>query len=168
MTQQPGPRPAVAFASTRRPISRRRFLRGAGVALALPPLEAMQPPFARAAEKTPPRRLFAVCNNLGLLPGRSLVVQQDYLYSQWVAWLHVTMEFYADYFEYVCDTGVNSVVFRNTRAIPESVLRPQTVESLTTAEKTALMDRAAGRFEGKQRELILSAKAEFLQMLNAS
>jgi hypothetical protein len=70
MTQQPGPRPAVAFASARRPISRRRFLRGAGVALALPLLEAMQPPFARAAEKTPPRRLFAVCNNLGLLPGR--------------------------------------------------------------------------------------------------
>lgn len=56
-----------------------------------------------------------------LIPGKSLVVHQDYLYTQWVAWLHVTMEFYADYFEYVCDTGVNSVVFRCTRRIPEDV-----------------------------------------------
>jgi BMFP domain-containing protein YqiC len=58
----------AAFASTRRPVSRRRFLRGAGVALALPLLESMQAPFARAADATPPRRLFCICNNLGLLP----------------------------------------------------------------------------------------------------
>ncbi len=103
-----------------------------------------------------------------LIPGRSLVVQQDYLYHHGVAWLHVTMELYADYFEYVCDTGVNSVVFLNTTAIPASVLRRQTVESLTISEKTALMDRAASRFEGPQRELMLSAKADFLAMLKAS
>ena len=69
MTHQPGPTSAAPFASTRRPISRRRFLRGAGVALALPLLEAMRPPFARAADGPVPRRLFGVCNNLGLLPG---------------------------------------------------------------------------------------------------
>jgi BMFP domain-containing protein YqiC len=56
------------FASTRRPISRRRFLRGAAVALALPALEAMQASFARAADPAP-RRLFCICNNLGVLPG---------------------------------------------------------------------------------------------------
>jgi BMFP domain-containing protein YqiC len=56
------------FASTRRPVSRRRFLRSAGVALTLPLLESMQAPFARAAEGLAPRRLFCVCNNLGLLP----------------------------------------------------------------------------------------------------
>jgi SAM-dependent methyltransferase len=100
-----------------------------------------------------------------LIPGRSVVVQQDYLYHHWVAWLHVTMEYYADYFEYVCDTGVNSVVFRHTRRIPEGVLREKTVESLTTAEKTELMDRAATRFEGAQRELLRSAKEHFLEML---
>jgi SAM-dependent methyltransferase len=103
-----------------------------------------------------------------LVPGRSLVVQQDYLYHHWVGWLHVTMEFYAEYFEYVCDTEVNSVVFLNTRKIPESVLRRHTVESLSVAEKTVLMDRAADRFEGRKRDLILSAKAHFLEMLRAS
>jgi hypothetical protein len=56
------------FASTRRPISRRRFLRGAAVAIALPFLESMRAPFARAAGPVP-RRMFCVCNNLGVLPG---------------------------------------------------------------------------------------------------
>ena len=100
-----------------------------------------------------------------LIPGRSLVIQQDYLYHHWVGWLHVTMEFYADYFEYVCDTGVNSVVFLNTKKIPDSVLRRHTVQSLAKADKIDLMDRAAGRFEGGKRELMLSAKAHFLELL---
>jgi SAM-dependent methyltransferase len=96
-----------------------------------------------------------------LIPGRSLVVQQDYLYHHWVGWLHVTMEYYADCFEYVCDTDVNSVVFLNTKKVP--VVR-DTVGGLTRGERAALADRAASRFDGKKRELILSAKAHFLEM----
>jgi len=103
-----------------------------------------------------------------LIPGRSIVVQQDYLYHHWVAWLHITMEFYSDYFEYVCDTGTNSVAFLNTKEIPANVLRERTVASLTIAEKTELMDRAANRFEGPKRDLLLAAKAHFLEMLEAS
>ena len=75
------------------------------------------------------------------------------------------MEFYSDYFEYVCDTGVNSVAFLNTKRIPDGVLREKTVESLTTAEKIELMDRAASRFTGRQAELLRSAKQHFLEML---
>ena len=61
--------------STRQPISRRHFLRGFGVAMALPFLDSMIVPFARSAEvssplapNAAPRRMFAICNNLGLLP----------------------------------------------------------------------------------------------------
>ncbi len=55
--------------STHRALSRRHFLRGTGVVLALPLLDAMRPAFARAAETTQvPRRFFGICNNLGLLP----------------------------------------------------------------------------------------------------
>lgn len=103
-----------------------------------------------------------------LIPGKSVVIQQDYLYHHWVAWIHVTMEFYSDYFEYVCDTGVNSVAFLNTRTIPEDVLREKTVESLTTAQKIELMERAASRFTGKQAKLLRSAKQHFLEMLGES
>jgi SAM-dependent methyltransferase len=103
-----------------------------------------------------------------LIPGKSVVIQQDYLYPTWTAWLHITMEFYSDYFEYVCDTGVNSVVFLNTRRIPDDVLRERTIESLTTAEKIDLMDRAAARFSGAQAELLRSAKQHFLELLGES
>src|SRR5213595_653064 len=62
--------------STRGALSRRKFLRGAGILLSLPLLDAMTPAFASAATKlasnvTPggkPRRMFGICNNLGLLP----------------------------------------------------------------------------------------------------
>jgi BMFP domain-containing protein YqiC len=58
------------FASKRRPISRRRFLRGSAVAMALPFLESMMAPFARSADgpSPSPRRMFCICNNLGVLP----------------------------------------------------------------------------------------------------
>jgi hypothetical protein len=55
--------------STQRALSRRQFLRGTGVVLGLPLLDAMRPAFARGASTAPePRRMLAVCNNLGLLP----------------------------------------------------------------------------------------------------
>jgi hypothetical protein len=64
----------VPFVSTRRALSRRRFLQGAGIALSLPFLESMIPTFARAAPSSSPlapgarpRRMLAICNNLGLL-----------------------------------------------------------------------------------------------------
>ena len=63
------------FICTRPPMSRRHFLRSAGVALSLPFLSSMFASFARAAESASPwaeswtpRRMFGICNNLGLLP----------------------------------------------------------------------------------------------------
>ena len=56
-------------------MSRRTFLRGAGIALSLPLLDSMVPAFAaitkKSAAATPggtPRRVLGICNNLGLLP----------------------------------------------------------------------------------------------------
>ncbi|MBI4905224.1 MAG: DUF1552 domain-containing protein [Acidobacteria bacterium] len=51
-----------------RSLSRRHFLRGAGVAVALPVLDAMTPALSHAASAPVPRRFFGICNNLGLLP----------------------------------------------------------------------------------------------------
>src|SRR5947209_5625252 len=64
-----------SFISTRPATSRRRFLRAAGIVLSLPLLDSKAPAFAalakNSASTTPggkPRRMFAICNNLGLLP----------------------------------------------------------------------------------------------------
>ncbi len=72
--QRTTPSPAP-FISTRCALSRRRFLMGTGIALSLPFLDAMNPAFAAvtkaAVDQTPggkPRRMFGICNNLGLLP----------------------------------------------------------------------------------------------------
>src|SRR5262245_56426282 len=68
----------MPFVASGAAISRRRFLRGAGIALSLPLLDSMVPAFASITSRpensvatTPggkPRRMFAICNNLGLLP----------------------------------------------------------------------------------------------------
>ena len=47
-------------------LSRRTFLRASGVSLALPFLEAMRPSFGRDTTEVP-RRLLAICTNLGVL-----------------------------------------------------------------------------------------------------
>ena len=48
--------------------SRRRFLQGVGVALALPLMECFTPVFSRAAQVQSPRRFLAIANNLGFVP----------------------------------------------------------------------------------------------------
>ncbi len=60
------------------------MLRGIGVAMGLPMLEAMTPVFAKevASQNTQaPRRMLAVCNNLGILPGEFFPVDAGYKYS---------------------------------------------------------------------------------------
>lgn len=55
------------FSIARAPLSRRTFLRGAGVALALPFLDAMSP--LKAAEaRAIPRRMIGIETNMGILP----------------------------------------------------------------------------------------------------
>ena len=53
------------------PLPRRTFLRGIGATLALPFMDAMRPVFgataAVAAATEPPRRMMAICTNLGIL-----------------------------------------------------------------------------------------------------
>ncbi len=47
-------------------LDRRRFLRAAGVSLALPWLDALVPSGTPAAENSPPRRMVCICTPLGL------------------------------------------------------------------------------------------------------
>lgn len=72
------------FVATRDALSRRQFLRGTGIALSLPLLDSMLPVFARAREaaaKPKPRRMFAICNNLGLLPERFFPTETGRAYA---------------------------------------------------------------------------------------
>ena len=54
--------------ATNIPLARRTFLRGAGVTLALPFLDAMRPAFGADASKATPRRMVCIETNMGILP----------------------------------------------------------------------------------------------------
>lgn len=59
----------VPYITTPRALSRRTLLKGAGISLALPMLEAMLPSFARgAATPAAPRRFVGMMTNMGILP----------------------------------------------------------------------------------------------------
>lgn len=81
---------SAPFVATRQAISRRRFLQGVGVTMSLPLLDAMLPRAARAASTlaagTVPRRMFGICNNLGLLPDQFFPtgVGRDYAASPYL------------------------------------------------------------------------------------
>jgi hypothetical protein len=71
---------------TRKAIPRRRFLQGVGVAISLPFLDAMVPAFARAAAPSrivsgTPRRMLAICNNLGVLPEHFFPADEGFNYT---------------------------------------------------------------------------------------
>ncbi len=57
-----------AFSIAHGPMSRRTFLRGAGVALSLPLLDAMRLPVAAENSHDIPRRMVAIETNMGILP----------------------------------------------------------------------------------------------------
>ena len=59
---------SAPFSIGRKPLSRREFLRGAGVALALPWLDAMRPAFSADSRASVPRRMVAIETNMGILP----------------------------------------------------------------------------------------------------
>ncbi len=57
-----------AFALRQRALSRRTFLLASGVALGLPLLDAMTPACLANPAPPPPRRMVAICTNLGIIP----------------------------------------------------------------------------------------------------
>src|SRR5262249_39716548 len=81
----------TVYVNTSRTLSRRHFLRGAGVLLGLPLLDAMLPNFAQADTKNlVPRRFFGICNNLGVLPEKFFPADQagkDYTLSPYLEML---------------------------------------------------------------------------------
>src|SRR3984957_14648116 len=62
-------------------VSRRTLLRGTGVSLALPLLNAMLPASARAQGPGVPRRMFGICNNLGVLPAEFFPAEAGHDYT---------------------------------------------------------------------------------------
>jgi hypothetical protein len=99
-----------------------------------------------------------------LVPGRSIVVQQDYVH-EWLPWIHIAMELLADHFELIEEVpGSPSVVFACTRPVRPRDL-PTALRDLPPGRLEELFDRAVGRFEGEDRLILECARAVLLSDL---
>ncbi|CAN5276834.1 hypothetical protein BH23VER1_BH23VER1_20000 [soil metagenome] len=76
-----------------------------------------------------------------LAPGRSVVVQQDFLWCSY-PWIVATMEHFKDYFEVLDDMPWATRVYLYKKAIPAEVLRGFRIASLPVEERARLLDRA--------------------------
>jgi hypothetical protein len=92
-----------------------------------------------------------------LIPGRSIIIQQDYLWDQ-SPWLHISMEVLWNHFDLLCDTEYDSVVFLNKKPISESALPAACWSAMSFEQRRALMDRTINRWDGEKREHLLNAK----------
>jgi hypothetical protein len=92
-----------------------------------------------------------------LVPGESVVVQQDYIYfhSYWVA---ITMEYYGDYFEPLYPVFGSSMVYRYARQLPDEAF-DRDLESLPLDIKLELLDRAIAAALPSVGEVLKCAKA---------
>jgi hypothetical protein len=87
-----------------------------------------------------------------LVPNQSLVILQDYIWKDTGPWHHVVMEKLSDYFEYLFDTTINSVVFVLTKPIPREELERCLWTEIPFDEKVQLMDRAIEKMDAESKK----------------
>jgi hypothetical protein len=91
-----------------------------------------------------------------LMPGRSVVIMQDYL-GHTLCYNSVLAEVFADYFERAGDTGRANVLFVNTKPIPADLLRSFRWDDIPLEMKAEYLMQAMGKQRTYlQREFIAS------------
>ncbi len=97
-----------------------------------------------------------------LVPGRSVLIMQDYLF-QALPYSVVVMELFEEYFERAGDTGRNSVLFVNTKKIPGSLLEGFSWKDLPLQVRlTCLMNALPKQRTHIQREFVAHQIADFI------
>jgi hypothetical protein len=97
-----------------------------------------------------------------LIPGRSILVQQDY-YHCWHPYMQITMEALADYFELVDPLVTNQSRMWKLLQLPSAaVLASASKTDMPFDEAVFYLDRAIGRDEGDCREMNKVAKLWYL------
>jgi hypothetical protein len=79
-----------------------------------------------------------------LLPGHSLLIQQDYFHA-WCPWVALRMELLSEWCEFVARVPSGTAVFLVKEAIPERWASLDNRAALGVPEQCAMLDRCAGR-----------------------
>ena len=96
-----------------------------------------------------------------LVPGVSVVVQQDYFFVS-CYWIHLIMESLSEYFRPAHVTEGPTLGFEMIAPVPRELLLVDYERSLSKQEAVALMDRSIARFEGMKRLVVTTAKVSLL------
>lgn len=102
-----------------------------------------------------------------LIPGKSIMIQQDYLCHTSGPWHVILMELLDDYFELITDTSINSVLYFYTREIPQELLESCIWEKISKDKKIELLERAKEKwFLVHQKEMIENQISNFKKSLH--
>ena len=101
-----------------------------------------------------------------LIPGRSIVVHQDYFHYG-CPWIHLQMQFLADYFSIVHAPSGGTLGFLLTKQVPKDLLSVDLGREPSVNQASELMDQAARPFMGFWGLLVQTAKAQMLVERNA-
>lgn len=96
-----------------------------------------------------------------LIPGVSIVVQQDYFFVS-CYWIHLVMESLSDYFRPVHMPEGPTLGFEVLKPVPAHLLNVDYRTAFTQTEALALMDRSLSRFEGAKKLVASTAKVSLL------
>lgn len=86
-----------------------------------------------------------------LIPGKSVVIQQDYLLPSWNIWIIATMEALRPYFRRLTYVFANSVVYLCEKEVPPL---KDLMGNTPDIEKVRLATRAAEDWEGSQKAIV--------------
>lgn len=92
-----------------------------------------------------------------LIPGESVVIHQDY-HHPWLPFIHVTMEYLAEYFELIVPRTDDSAAFLFRAPIPRDVLQRAIEYDFSFEEQMALMDRAISHLAEEDRYYVRLAR----------
>jgi len=98
-----------------------------------------------------------------LLPG-AVLVQQDYVHEAHF-WIHITMEYLADFFTFIESVEYSSTVYLLRRPLPTAALAGCYWAALCADDKLALMDAAITRWQGYPKGVVECARALLLASL---
>jgi hypothetical protein len=96
-----------------------------------------------------------------LLPRVSFVIQQDYIH-EWLPWIHITMEHFAEYFTLRDSVWEGSAVYQLSESIPADKCLRFSIKDILPDDQVKLMDQALDKTPLPKRKVVTLAKARLL------
>jgi hypothetical protein len=100
-----------------------------------------------------------------LIPGHSVIIQQDYLWG-YAPWIHMTMELMEPSVAILDSMPNGSVAYLLTGPVPEELVGARLRQTLSPAQQRKLMDRAVGRWQGVERGMVELARVILIAELD--